>query len=1034
MTETEPKATEVLERSLAGVLPWNQVHEADLEKVLSREPAHLLGMFHLFRATCVAVPVDEPEPTKFINARFRNVLSAAYHAQLSVATIIVGKGGTVNVYFGFAPPPEDFRSGREHSQVFQRILKGVFPGSEMEYSQGQSLLDLVEGYEHGGIISGIPTLKIEDEHQEFNIASVVRSMYGESYALAVMAKPVPMGRLGYQYGQLLEFRDLCHSAARQTVSDEAGGGQNYQQQYSTSTRKGDSRTVGMPGLLSLILPAVSKSWSSDKTTTTGHIEGVEQHWSHSLSREQQNGVAMELERLSEQFVSRMYKGLNVGYWETTVSFACKTDTGRRILGGSFLGELSKPSLDGLPPRMVLAPTSASRPLLIPIEDKSSSVFPSSLCSYMTSEELSLVASPPYESLPGFDTQRVPALSLTDVTSSAKADDVLLGSVTDKGAVVPGSSFTLSKSDLNKHVFVCGITGSGKTTTVKQILKGAGVPFLVLESAKRDYRQLLADEDFKTDLRIYTIGDATISPIKLNPFYLLPGVLPLTHIDHLKAIFNASFSLYGPMPYILEHCLHTVYVKKGWNLTEGVHPHFLDPKGQVDRDKYLQPEHYYTFPTLDDLQTEVESYVRDTLGYRGELSDNIRTAIVARLESLSVGAKGLMFNTHKFVDVNELLEHPVVFEMEALSDDDDKAFFVGIMLSLISEHRQRENPSINPLAGKLRLKHLLVIEEAHRLLKNVQTERTSEMMGNPKGKAVDTFCNMISEMRSLGEGIIVAEQIPSKIAPDVIKNTNTKLVQRLVGRDDQSLLAGSLSMTEDDALYLSRLTTGHALCHKEGMEQPVEIKILPDFREVPIANDKVFRVMRDRDSSVVAGDARVQELKKGLGPAGDWLSLRLVNSLLIGKPFAGSDLVDKACKEIKKLCLVSVAHISYHEESAEAYLRDRVLFTLSRGAYSRDFVIPKGLYGFVTQILTSSEGKENEIKDFQNLMSAYWNTEAIDDVVMDIVTNLAVLAYFKLKKSDQPVNLRKLAASYFLIEHPEVSEMIVQRLQKRLEVA
>jgi hypothetical protein len=1026
MAKTEVKLAEVLEESLAAVLPWSHVREADLESALSNEPAHLLGMLHLFRATCVAIPVDEAEPTRFINARFRNVLSAAYHAQLSVATIIVGKGGTVNVYFGFAPAVDDAGASREHSQVFQRILEGVFPGSEMEYVRGQSLLDLVEGYEYGGIISGIPTLKIEDEHQEFNIASVVRSMYGESYVVAVMAKPVPTGKLGHEYEQLLEFRDQCHSAARQNVSDEAGGGENYQEQHSKSTREGKSDSVN--------LLIYSKSWSSDETTTAGHAQGIEKHWSHSISREQQNGVAMELERLSEQLVTRMYKGLNVGYWETTVSFACKTDTGRRILGGSFLGELSKPSPDGLPPRMVLAPTSASRPLLIPVEDRSSSVFPCSLCSYMTSEELSMVASPPHESLPGFDAQRVPALSLTDVASAPKDGTVTLGSVTDKGAVVPGSCFTLSNRDLNKHVFVCGITGSGKTTTVKQILKGAGLPFLVLESAKRDYRQLLADEAFKNDLRIYTIGDATISPIKLNPFYLLPGVLPLTHIDHLKAIFNASFSLYGPMPYILEHCLHTVYVKKGWNLTGGVHPHFLDPKGRVDGSKYLEPEHYYTFPTLDELQAEVESYVRDTLGYRGELSDNIRTAIVARLESLSVGAKGLMFNTHDFVDVNELLQHPVVFEMEALSDDDDKAFFVGIILSLISEHRQRENPSINPLAEKPGLKHLLVIEEAHRLLKNVHTERTSEMMGNPRGKAVDTFCNMISEMRSLGEGIIVAEQIPSKIAPDVIKNTNTKLVQRLVGRDDQSLLAGSLSMSEDDALYLSRLTTGHALCHKEGMEQPVEIKILPDFREVPIANEKVFRVMRERDSSVVASDARVQELKKGLGPGGEWLSLRLVNSLLLDPPITGTDLVDKACKEIRKLCLVSETHISYHEESAKGYLRNRVLFTMSRGAYSRDYVMPKGLYSILTQVLTSDQSKENAIKDFQKLMSVYWKTEAVGEVIVDIVSNLAVLAYCKLKKSNQPVNLRKLAASYFLIEHPAALDMIVQRVQGKMEVA
>lgn len=73
-----------------------------------------------------------------------------------------------------------------------------------------------------------------------------------------------------------------------------------------------------------------------------------------------------------------------------------------------------------------------------------------------------------------------------------------------------------------------------------------------------------------------------------------------------------------------------------------------------------------------------------------------------------------------------------------------------------------------------MQHLLVIEEAHRLLKNIGTERASENMGNPKGKAVEHFTNMIAEMRSYGQGVIIAEQIPTKLASDVIKIHQIKL--------------------------------------------------------------------------------------------------------------------------------------------------------------------------------------------------------------------------------------------------------------------
>ena len=98
-------------------------------------------------------------------------------------------------------------------------------------------------------------------------------------------------------------------------------------------------------------------------------------------------------------------------------------------------------------------------------------------------------------------------------------------------------------------FVCGLTGAGKTTTVKEILAASDVPFLVLESAKRDYRQLLGCPSLEKQLRIYTPGDTTIAPLRLNPFHIMYGVQAGVHIDYLKAIFNASFSLYGPMPYI-----------------------------------------------------------------------------------------------------------------------------------------------------------------------------------------------------------------------------------------------------------------------------------------------------------------------------------------------------------------------------------------------------------------------------------------------------------------------------------------------------
>lgn len=113
-----------------------------------------------------------------------------------------------------------------------------------------------------------------------------------------------------------------------------------------------------------------------------------------------------------------------------------------------------------------------------------------------------------------------------------------------------------------------------------------------------------------------------------------------------------------------------------------------------------------------------------------------------------------------------------------------------------------------------MQHLLVIEIAHRLLKNVETERQLNSEGNPKGKAVEHFTNMIAEMRSYGQGVIVAEQIPTKLAPDVIKNSSTKIVQRIVSPTITQTIANTIGITGDDAIQLGSLETGFAYCHKE----------------------------------------------------------------------------------------------------------------------------------------------------------------------------------------------------------------------------
>ena len=250
---------------------------------------------------------------------------------------------------------------------------------------------------------------------------------------------------------------------------------------------------------------------------------------------------------------------------------------------------------------------------------------------------------------------------------------------------------------------------------------------------------------------------------------------------------------------------------------------------------------YLFPTMQDLKDEVDYYITHEMTYEGEVKGNIQGAIKARIDSLCVGAKGYMFNTKEFTNFKYLLQHNSVLELEGLSDDADKAFALGQV------DKELDN------SAKPELKHLLVIEEAHRLLQNVSTEN-NEDLGNPKGKAVEHFTNMLAEMRSYGQGVIIVDQIPSKLAPDVIKNSSNKIIHRIVAKDDQEVIANTIGVYPEDALYLGNSKVGYALCHKEGMAQPVIVKIgevgSNNVLDVSLYNHSLSKTMYEVSKSAV----------------------------------------------------------------------------------------------------------------------------------------------------------------------------------------
>ncbi|MCY4304175.1 MAG: ATP-binding protein [Aestuariivita sp.] len=862
MTSKESKNARELDQLLSNFAPFAE--QSNISKWLRHLPINFLEQIYFFRISEIILPVrdtGEQDDFRYFNQRFQSVLSAVHAMGCSAATIISGSAHSVNLYLGFIPNEKAFASKMNLREIFLNLLNGLIPGTSAQYCEQKSVLQFLKGeMRHGGLVTGLPVLKQNDEHQKFNLSSIIRSMRGQDYILMFISSPILPEVLSSQMREMCDIRDRCHTLAKRTRSTNIAFSESH-------TSNVQEPLSGMNRLMSASLPLVGSLVGAVGGARLGMVCGPEimiravsvgdqiggrigtaisdvafaepikshgttssESFSENLSFEEQNSVALELEQLAERQVERLVRGVNIGAWKTIITFVTKTPEGRQILAASFNGELAKPSRDMFPPNFVFEDVNPERPLLFPVANDKENIFSRSLISTLTNEELAHISMPPVEPFLGYSVSKAPILGLSlpksddDPSMSDKGAQVI-GCICENGEPLNGGEFSLNSGDMAKHVFVCGITGSGKTTTVKALIETCDVPFLVVESAKREYRKIIASDRHRESLLIYTIGEDT-APLSMNPFYVMEGVSLSSHIDFLMAIFNAAFSLFDPLPYILEKCIHEAYCEANWNLRTG---------------KFQGLPCQLGYPTILDLKQQVEIYLKKSK-YTGEVKDNIHGALVARLESLCVGARGDIFNTKKKFDIESLLTRPTVLELEALSNDDDKAFFIGILLTFLSEYRQlNNNREIDQrMQWDRSLKHLLVVEEAHRLLKNTAQDGASEHRGNPRGKALEFFANVLAEMRSMGQGVIVSEQIPSKLLPDVIKNTNTKIVHRMVAADDQKLIGSSLGLSADEEKYLNTLKTGHALYFSEGMKRPTEIKVSDNTLDMRITNQRVKR--------------------------------------------------------------------------------------------------------------------------------------------------------------------------------------------------
>ena len=355
--------------------------------------------------------------------------------------------------------------------------------------------------------------------------------------------------------------------------------------------------------------------------------------------------------------------------------------------------------------------------------------------------------------------------------------------------------------LTKHMFVAGVPGSGKTTAVYNMLVQlfmAGKPFLVIEPAKTEYRVLKTLQDHQDEsvkqmarqLRVYSPGNDMVSPLRFNPLFFPEGITLDEHISQILSCFEAAMPMGGPLQALIAEAVEEVYEHSSGD-----------------------------FPQMANL-VEAAGRIMEKKKYEGEIKSNLQAAIEVRLGMLTRRAMGRIFQCETCIpSIKELLEYPTIIEMDYLSQD-HACLLTLFLLSAIREHIK-----IDPNRRRKDLHHVTVIEEAHNIVGRTGSAKASEEIADPKAFAAQYISRMLAELRALGEGIIIADQLPSAVAPEVVKNTGTKLAHRLVSNEDRKDLGGAMLLGDTEIEEIARLKPGEAYFYTEGLHLPRRIRCL-----------------------------------------------------------------------------------------------------------------------------------------------------------------------------------------------------------------
>jgi hypothetical protein len=593
--------------------------------------------------------------------------------------------------------------------------------------------------------------------------------------------------------------------------------------------------IGGP-LTSAIQPPVQQTGTTGQTrgdsaseqagggTSSTVNESIAAQLGRSVGVERLNRQAGLIEELAELHLARVRRMRSFGAWRVWVQLATDSDGDLELLANLLTGALRGDQSHLEPLRLLRAGSSAVGALLTRATSfrpehfqlPPHPIFPrgEQPVSLLSSDELAHWFRPPSSPIVGVDVRPAVSFGTSLPRSRASAGHIRLGPLIVGGRTVGGAPLHFASDTLLRHCFVAGTTGSGKTTTLRSLLlqlAEQGIPFLVVEPAKTEYREIFDELERRRlrPLRLTLRGGSSDNdrPLRFNPWSVPSGAILGRHVEAMKVLLRSCFAMQESLPQLLERVIHRAYSDCGW-----------DDFGHV-----VTPGDTRVFPTFTDFVATKKvgghSLIREVVSefhYDANVFRNLSGALTVRIESFLRGLKGQLFGSEQG-EFSGMLSRPTFIELADINEPDIKRFLLSaLVVRLATELEVRHH--VQPSTG---LRHVTVLEEAHHFLREaVGHGPSAELMRESN----TLLANAFAEVRAYGEAIIVADQAPAELSTAVLRNTNLKIAHRLLYQQDCVAMGDAMGLDEAQQRQLRFLRPGECVVHGPDFGRAVQCRV------------------------------------------------------------------------------------------------------------------------------------------------------------------------------------------------------------------